>query len=54
MSSFDLFNTRHELIKILAGLPAAFAALAAPAPAACRLLVLSKFGFRLSHGSNRF
>jgi hypothetical protein len=34
MSSFDLFNTRHELIRILAGdfLPAARAALAAPAP----------------------
>jgi flavin-dependent dehydrogenase len=48
MSSFDLFNTRHELIRILAGDFYQRRALLSPLRRLYgRLLVFSKFGFRL-------
>jgi flavin-dependent dehydrogenase len=54
MSSFDLFNTRHELIRILAGdfyqRRALFSPLRRLQLAYGCLLVLSKFGFRLGRG----
>jgi flavin-dependent dehydrogenase len=54
MSSFDLFNTRHELIRILAGDFYQRRALLSPLRrlqlAYGCLLVLSKFGFRLGRG----
>jgi hypothetical protein len=54
MSSFDLFNTRHELIRILAGDFYQRRALLSPLRrlqlAYGCLLVLSKFGFRLGGG----
>ncbi|HET9688101.1 MAG TPA: NAD(P)/FAD-dependent oxidoreductase [Pseudolabrys sp.] len=54
MSSFDLFNTRHELIRILAGdfyqRRVLFSPLRRLQLAYGCLLVLSKFGFRLGRG----
>jgi hypothetical protein len=55
MSSFDLFNTRHELITILAGDFYERRSLLSPLRrlqlAYGCLFVLSKFGFRLSHAN---
>ncbi|MGB8110924.1 MAG: NAD(P)/FAD-dependent oxidoreductase [Pseudolabrys sp.] len=55
MSSFDLFNTRHELITILAGDFYERRTLLSPLRrlqlAYGCLFVLSKFGFRLSHAN---
>ncbi len=54
MSSFDLFNTRHELITILAGDFYERHSILSPLRrlqlAYGCLLLLSKFGFRLGHG----
>jgi hypothetical protein len=54
MSSFDLFNTRHELIRILAGDFYQRRVLLSPLRrlqlAYGCLLLLSKFGFRLGRG----
>ena len=54
MSSFDLFNTRHELIRILAGDFYQRRTLLSPLRrlqlAYGCLLILSKFGFRLRSG----
>jgi flavin-dependent dehydrogenase len=55
MSSFDLFNTRHELIRILAGDFYERRSFLSPLRrlqlAYGCLLFLSKFGFRLGHGA---
>ena len=54
MSSFDLFNTRHELIRILAGDFYEQRSLLSPLRrlqlAYGCLFILSKFGFRLGRG----
>jgi hypothetical protein len=55
MSSFDLFNTRHELITILAGDFYETRSWLSPLRrlqfAYGCLFVLSKFGFRLGHAN---